>query len=162
MKEIQLYRKRYIPEEIVELNQDKILYLGDNQIVTSWEALHPRSDFSHGISGYFIDKHIKVSKFLKADNSLLYWYCDIIDTVYDENRNAYTFIDLLADILVFPDNSHELVDLDELALAIRQKYIPPEQVPAILTTIQTLLNEIYSGKFKEYQTLLDSFLKKQE
>ncbi|MDD6207809.1 MAG: DUF402 domain-containing protein [Clostridiales bacterium] len=156
-QDIQLYRKRYIPDELIELNQDHILHADSNLIVTSWEVLHPRSDFSHGVSAYLIDKHIKVSKFLKPDHSLLYWYCDIIHTEYEEAQNRYTFIDLLADILVYPDHSYRLVDLDELADAIKKQYLPSEQIPVILETIQQLLNDIYSGKFQEYQNLLDQY-----
>lgn len=156
-QEMRLYRRRYIPEELVELTQDDILYADPHKIITSWEVLHPRTDFSHGVSAYFIDKHIKVSKFLKPDHSLLYWYCDIIHTEYNESTNSYTFIDLLADILVFPDQSYKLVDLDELADAIEKQYIPKEQLPVILRTIQQLLNDIYTGKFKEYQTILDQY-----
>ena len=69
-KQIQLFRKRLIPEEIVELKDDKIIKRNQNIIITKWKTLKPRTDFSHGISCYFLDKGIKVSKFIKADESL--------------------------------------------------------------------------------------------
>ena len=55
-KQIQLFRKRLIPEEIVELKDDKIIKRNQNIIITKWKTLKPRTDFSHGISCYFLDK----------------------------------------------------------------------------------------------------------
>ena len=84
---IKLYRRRLIPDELIELKDDIILSHENNVLVTKWEVLHPRHDFTHGYSAYFFDDGVKVSKFLKADGSLLYWYCDIITANYSSDRS---------------------------------------------------------------------------
>ena len=74
-----LYRKRMIPEECVLLKDDKVLELTDDIIITKWNTLKPKRELHHGFSCYFLKHGFKVSKFYRADNSLMYWYCDIVD-----------------------------------------------------------------------------------
>ncbi|MBQ2320552.1 MAG: DUF402 domain-containing protein, partial [Lachnospiraceae bacterium] len=64
MTNLKLFRRRFIPEEIVELKDDKILSIDktNNIIITKWNVLKPRNDIDHGISAYFINDGIKVSK----------------------------------------------------------------------------------------------------
>ena len=50
-----LYRKRIIPEEMILLKDDEILHLDSRIIVTKWDSLKPRKDFSNGISAYFLN-----------------------------------------------------------------------------------------------------------
>ena len=88
-----LYRKRIIPEECVLLKDDVITYIDDEIIITTWNALKPKKDLHHGSSVYFLNKGYKVSKFLKEDGSLMYYYCDIIETEYNKDTNTYVFID---------------------------------------------------------------------
>ena len=75
-----LFSKRLIPDECVSLKDDIIIHQDDSHIITSWKTFHPKAEFSHGISYYLIYDGSKVSKFYKEDNSLVYIYCDIIDT----------------------------------------------------------------------------------
>ena len=91
MSQTQLYRRRIIPEECILLKDDVILYRDSNMIVTKWAALKPRKDLHHGFSCYFLDEGFKISKFYAADNSLLYWYCDIISHTYDSEKDVYVF-----------------------------------------------------------------------
>lgn len=81
-----LYRKRLIPDECVNLKNDNIIFLDSDAIVTSWNTFRPKAEFTHGTSYYVINEGFKISKFYKADNSLAYIYCDIIDTSYDAVR----------------------------------------------------------------------------
>ena len=113
-----LYRKRLIPEECILLKDDVILYRDDRIIVTSWHSLKPRKDLHHGYSCYYLDKGIKVSKFYRPDNTLLYWYCDIVDYDYSPDTDTYVVTDLLADVIVYPDGFVKVVDLDELVTAL--------------------------------------------
>ncbi|MBE5722920.1 MAG: DUF402 domain-containing protein, partial [Clostridium sp.] len=41
-----LYRKRFIPDEIVELKDDRIVYHEGNIMITEWDVLHPKAKFS--------------------------------------------------------------------------------------------------------------------
>ena len=67
MNKIQLFRRRYIPDEIKELKDDIVLSADDKMILTKWNVLKPRKDIARGVSAYFLDKGIKVSKVYDAE-----------------------------------------------------------------------------------------------
>ncbi|MBO6113224.1 MAG: DUF402 domain-containing protein [Lachnospiraceae bacterium] len=142
-----LYRKRLIPDECVRLKDDEILSFDDDIIVTKWCTLHPKHDLDHGYSAYFLNAGYKVSKFLYKDDSLLYWYCDIIDYEKDEKENAYIFRDLLADVIVYPDGFVKVVDLDEFEQALQKELLTMVDVRRALLSLDSLLTTIYDGKF---------------
>ena len=142
-----LFRKRLIPDECIPLNDDVILFHDDNIIVTRWSTLHPKHDLDHGYSCYFLKKGCKVSKFLYSDNSLIYWYCDIIDYTFDNKSNTYVFRDLLADVIIMPDGFVKVVDLDEFEQALEKKLLTIEDVEKALCSLDSLLHTIYDGKF---------------
>ncbi|MCI7812069.1 MAG: DUF402 domain-containing protein [Lachnospiraceae bacterium] len=152
-----LYRKRLIPLECVLLKDDVILFQNESQIVTKWNTLHPKKDLHHGYSCYCLDKGIKVSKFLDADNNLLCWYCDIISYSFDPDTNTYVFTDLLADVILKPGEELKVVDLDELADACEQNLITTDQLILSLRQLDHLLKSIQNGEFHIYQDLLNRF-----
>ena len=152
-----LYRKRLIPEECVLLKDDIILFQDEKLIITKWNTLHPKKDLHHGYSCYCLDKGIKISKFLDADDHLLCWYCDIITYSFDPVENAYVFTDLLADVILKPGEQIEVVDLDELADACELELITPKQLILSLRQLDELLKCIQSGEFSVYQSLLNHF-----
>ena len=75
---MKIYRKRYIPNEVVDISSDEIIYQDEKMIVTKWIPIKPRTDISKGVSYTMLDKGWKISKFYDLDGKLLYWYCDII------------------------------------------------------------------------------------
>ena len=89
MDRLTLYRKRLIPEECILLKDDIILSADQNRIITSWQALHPKKDLHHGYSMYLLQEGIKVSKFMKQDGSLIFWYCDIVTYEYDAHQYSH-------------------------------------------------------------------------
>ncbi len=153
---IQLYRKRYIPNECILLKNDCILKAEDNLIITRWNTLKPRKDISFGYSAYFIDKGFKVSKMYNAQKELVYWYCDIIDTKYDVKTNTYIFQDLLADVLIYPDNSVKVLDLDEIAMLLEKGIIHSSTVCKALHILNDLLQLIYEGQFQAFQKVIEN------
>lgn len=155
MKDISLYRKRLIPQECVELKDDEVLRMDENVIVTRWKTLKPRNDFSHGVSCYFISRGVKVSKFMKEDGSLCYWYCDVIKTEFSEEKQAYIFTDLLVDVIIMPDGFVKVVDLDELAEATEKGLITNEELKLSLLQLNQLLQLIYSDRFEELKNILN-------
>ena len=157
MENLTLYRRRLIPDEIVHLKDDVILYQDDTVIITGWRTIKPRKDMDHGWSAYMLKEGIKVSKFCRKDDSLLYWYCDIVDYVFDETKNSCTSVDLLADVLLYPDGGIKVLDLDELAQAYTQQLITPEQLTSSLRRTDTLLHKIYSGEFNTYTELIEKY-----
>lgn len=158
MREISIYRKRYIPNEVNNLKDDKIIYHDDKLIITSWNALKPRKDISRGVSAYFIDKGYKVSKLYDSNEKIVYWYCDIINTVR-ENETSFIFEDLLLDVVVYEDGRVVVLDADELAQAVEEKMISVEYSCMALRNMNSLLNIIYMGKFNEIKELIGTYEK---
>ena len=142
-----LFRKRIIPDECIPLKDDKVIYANDRIIVTSWKTLRPKEGFDHGDSCYFLQEGYKVSRFLRSDNSLVYWYCDIIDYSYREEDNSYIFRDLLADVIIMPDGFVKVVDLDEFEEALECGTLNGTDVRRALRSLSNLLNIIYDGHF---------------
>ena len=152
-----LYRKRLIPQECVLLKDDIILFQDKTRIITKWNTLRPKKELHHGYSCYCLEKGIKVSKFLDANNNLLCWYCDIISYSFDPSTNTYIFTDLLADVILKPGEDLKVVDLDELADACEQNLITADQLILSLRQLDHLLKLIQTGEFVTYQNLLNTF-----
>lgn len=147
MNDLKIYRKRLIPDEYILLKDDIILNRTDDFIVTKWNTLKPRRDFHHGYSCYFLKLGFKISKFYREDNSLLYWYCDIVDYTYQDADNALIVTDLLADVVIYPDGYVKVLDLNELALALEKNLCEPQLITHALQKLDNLLTLIYDDKF---------------
>lgn len=151
---LKIYRKRYLPEEeMLWLRNDEILRADGDVVVTKWATLRPRVDFSHGTSCYFLHKNYKISKFFDHQDNFLFYYCDIIKT--EILHEDYVFCDLLVDIVLYPDFSTKVLDLDELAVAFEKGQISAKDLKLALTATDDLLKIIYSGKFIEISAILD-------
>lgn len=155
MKISKLYRQRLIPAECILLKDDIVVAQDDEVVITKWNTLNPKTEFSHGCSCYFLKEGIKVSKMYRADNSLLHWYCDIVDYSYDESQEALTVTDLLADVIISPEGRMKVVDLDELAEAMERDLITKEQMTTCLRNLNHLLTLVYRDKFDRLQSRLD-------
>lgn len=153
-----LYRKRIIPEECILLKDDKILYQNEQIIVTGWNTLKPKKELHHGYSCYFLNEGYKVSKFYREDNSLLFWYCDIVEHDYQPETNTYVFTDLLADVIVYPDGFVKVVDIDELVTARDDNLISEDTLKKSLLCLSNLLNIIYSGDFHTLQEPIEKVI----
>lgn len=151
-----LYRRRLIPAECLLLKDDIIVEQNEEVLITKWKTIRPKPDFSHGCSCYFLQEGIKVSKIYRGDGSLVYWYCDIVDYAYDADSRSLTVIDLLADVILYPDGRMEVVDLDELAEAMERELITKEQMTTCLRNLNHLLSMIYRDKFDRLQARLNS------
>lgn len=152
-KELTLYRKRIIPAECILLKDDLVLKQTDDTIITKWNTLNPKITFHHGCSCYFLKEGYKVSQFYRADNTLLYWYCDIVDYDYEQDTNTLTVIDLLADVVIYPDGRVRVLDLDELAQASEQGLLDQDKLHLALRRLNNLLDIIYHDKFDRLQAV---------
>ena len=146
-----LYRKRLIPEECILLKDDRILVRDDDKIITGWHTIKPRKDLHHGYSCYYLQEGFKVSKFYREDGSLLYWYCDIVSYEHEADTDTYIVTDLLADVIVYPDDFVKVVDIDELVTALDEKLITEETLKTSLMNLNRLLEIIYAGEFSRLQ-----------
>ena len=79
-------------------------------------------------------------------DELVYYYCDIIDTVFDKESNSYTFVDLLADVIIYPDGKVKVVDIEEIADALDEGLIDIETSKKALRRLGKLLDIVYEGK----------------
>jgi len=157
MNTISLYRRRLIPDECVSLHDDIILYMDEEVLVTSWKTLHPKKDFDHGFSCYYLKEGCKISCFYHADNTLLYYYCDIISSEYDQHSGRLTVTDLLADVIVYPDGFVKICDLDELVSAHDRGLISTDLLKTSIGSLHRLLEMIYAGKLKDLLSPIEQF-----
>ena len=153
-----LYRKRIIPNECVKLKDDIILHMDEDVLLTKWQTLKPRSDFHHGYSLYMFKEGIKISKFLCEDDSLYYWYCDIVEFDEDKEAGALTVTDLLVDITIDEQDRMDVLDVDELSDAYEQGLITDEQFHTSVKRLGDLLNTIHDGGFDRYKECIDRYL----
>ncbi|HOQ37235.1 MAG TPA: DUF402 domain-containing protein [Acetivibrio sp.] len=147
MKKPIILRKRYIPSEIIDISGDELLLRDDNLLVTRWKPIKERQDISGGMSFTFLKEGYKVSKFFGASGEFKYWYCDIINVLYEELQDRYTLVDLLVDVKIMPDGQVEVLDLDELAEALEKNIITKEEAVKSLYTLNKILKMVYEGKF---------------
>lgn len=154
MDSLKIYRKRLIPAECILLKDDIIVEANEECIITKWHTLHPKATFSHGSSCYFLKEGLKVSKFYRSDNTLLYWYCDIVDYDFNIEENSLTVTDLLADVIIYPDGRVKVMDLDELAEALDRGLISGELMSKCLRRLHNLLSLIDRDKFDRLQDRL--------
>lgn len=155
MEHMRLFRRRFLPDEITELKDDVILSHTENLIITKWNVIKPRKDISHGISAYFVQEGVKVSKVFTRDNQLVYWYCDIVEPEITPGTETYIFNDLLIDVLVYPDGHVEVVDMDEFADIMEKNILSPATIVKALRCTDALLKKIYSGKFHDLTKYID-------
>lgn len=146
-----LYRRRFIPEELIHLKDDIILVLEQDLIITKWNTLHPRKDIARGLSAFYLDKGYKVSKIYNKKNQVVYWYIDIIQTKKNIEKNTVIIEDLLIDVILYEDGTMRIVDLDELADALEQQLITQKEATYALRTLNSLLKIINDGHFYTLQ-----------
>lgn len=133
--------------ETILLKDDIVLFQNEDVIVTKWDVLKPRQDFQKGISCYFIKDGYKISRFMDKNNHIVYHYCDIIETEYSEN--TYTFIDLLADVIIYEDGIVKVVDIAEIAEALQKGILSIDLAEKALYKLDALLHIIYNGSWKQ-------------
>ncbi|GHV41990.1 hypothetical protein FACS189490_09990 [Clostridia bacterium] len=142
---MKLYRKRFIPVETVLLN-DEVLLNNGSMLVTKWQTIKPRLDLASGVSVYWFDLGVKVSKFFDKDGTFLFYYCDIIEAEFAENGDIVC-VDLLADVEVSPSGAVKVLDIGEVAEALESGLITVSQAVKALKSLDFLLAEIYAGRF---------------
>lgn len=158
MKYPALYRRRIIPDECIRLKDDVIIECNEDIILTKWDALKPKKDLHHGYSCYFLKQGFKVSKFYHEDGSLLYWYCDIVEYTYDQEANSLVSLDLLADVIVYPDGFVKVMDLDELVTSLESGALQGDLLKKCLLRLNRLLQIIYNGNFHVLQQYIEDVI----
>lgn len=132
-------RKRFIPEE-------ESTYLATRCCMTTGapdrDALasdRARNDIGWGFSYIWILRHYKISAVFDRTGKFKYWYCDVIKTEYEKDKNKYVFTDLLIDVVIEPDGTCRVLDEDELQEALLRGFISAEDVKIAQETRDALL-----------------------
>jgi len=150
MQKLKLYRRRFIPDETIELKNDQILHADESIIVTKWRTLRPKPDFSQGVSCYFLKLGWKISRFLDDSGRCVYTYCDIINSIYNKDENSILVNDLLVDIIIYNNGLVKVVDLGEVADALEMGLIDVSLAAESIRRTDELLHVIYEGRLQEY------------
>jgi predicted RNA-binding protein associated with RNAse of E/G family len=144
---LRIMRKRYIPDETVDISGDELLFRSEELLITKWKTIKPKTDFTCGISYTFLKDGYKVSRFYNPEGKFLYWYCDIIDVEYRKEDDTFIIIDLLLDVKLFSDGAVKVLDADELAEALEMRLVTCGQACRSLRKLDNILKMIYGGSF---------------
>ena len=148
-----IFRKRFYPKERIELSDDVRLFEGEHMLITQWKTLRPKKELAKGLSLYLPEDGLKISRFLRENGELLYWYCDIIAAEPAEEGGT-VFTDLLVDVVVYPDGKLQIWDLGEAGDVLRRGEITPELLADALRRTDDLLRILYRGSFGKLQKVL--------
>ena len=148
LEDLTIYRRRYIPKEVVDLKDDERVSLDENYLITKWKPLRPRSDFAAGVSVYCLKDGWKISNIMDEEGNTLEWYCDICEFIIDDENNTFTSNDLLLDVIVYPDGRELILDADEAAEALEKGMITKEQMIKALRSFNSLLEVLRHGEFE--------------
>jgi len=124
------------------------------------------SDVSHHLLGeikrgtrlieyYWLDRWYNVFRFLHDDGATRLYYCNINKPPVFDGRSL-TYIDLDIDVIVQPDYSYEILDLDEFeANSERYGYSAEEKTKAE-AALEELLGRVQSREFPFQQLKADT------
>lgn len=144
--DIKLYRKRYFPDEEVDISGDEILYLDDDLLVTKWQPINYRNDIGSGISFWYFNKNIKVSKLYDKELKFKSYYIDMCR--YEIEKDVkYKIVDLLADVVVNPDMTYKVLDFDELTEYLEKEAITPKEFMQSIKAFTKVITDINDGVF---------------
>ena len=148
---VKLIRKRYYPNEEIDISCDEIVHIDERLMVTKWVPINDRTDIEKGTSYWFFDKNIKVSKIYEKDGNFKYYYIDMC-RYETEYLKEYKMIDLLADIIVYPDGHYKVLDFDELLEYMENETITPKEFLQSIKAFTKTITDINEGVFP-YQEL---------
>ena len=162
MKKPIVIRKRYIPDEEVDISRDEVLFRDETLLITRWKVIRPKPDVSGGVSFLFIDKGVKISMFLDHSNNFAYWYCDIVEIDYDSKKDKYVLTDMLVDVKILPDKTLQVLDLDELSELLENGTISIKQACDTINKLDNLLKTIYENEFPPKVCRKDKWYKNEQ
>ena len=114
-------------------------------------------DVSHEILGeinrrtrtveyYWLNRWYNVFRFLKDDGSTRLWYCNV-NTPPEFSDRVLTYVDLDIDILVQPDFSFQVLDMDEFETNARRYGYSDEEKRQAQKAVEELISMIETRQF---------------
>ena len=150
----EIYRRRYIPNELIHLKDDVIVrYDPGKMLITRWKTINKKTTFATGTSVFFIDKNIKVTKLRDKDGNFYMWYCDIVEL--EESPGRITYNDLLFDVIERPDGQIRVLDIGEAADAFAKGLITKTQLLRGMRATDMLLSMTRDGRFEELKKVVE-------
>jgi uncharacterized protein len=89
---------------------------------------------------YFVRKGYTISKVFNRSGEFLYYYCDIME-MRQTGRLRYVMVDLLLDMIIYPDGRYHLLDIDEFATAIEKGQLKRRQQVHALRTLDKMIRK---------------------
>lgn len=98
------------------------------------------------IEYYWLDRWYNVFRFLEPDGRFRNFYCNVnMPPVFD--GGTLTYVDLDIDVLVHPDLSYQILDLEEFEMNAKKYNYPQEVQACARSALQELLALIESHEF---------------
>jgi protein associated with RNAse G/E len=98
------------------------------------------------IEYYWLDRWYNVFRFLNDDGATRLYYCNV-NVPPTLAGGVLSYVDLDIDVLVQPDFSYEVVDLDEFEQNAAAFGYPPETMTAAHAAVRALVNLIETRHF---------------
>lgn len=131
--------------EINEVSEAQIWkFNGEDMVVCDkgikWMSILPQNDF------------YCITAMMNEKEEILVWYIDMIESQGTDSDGIPYFNDLYLDLVVYPDGTIMVDDMDELEEALLQKDITQEQYDLAVNTCDKLKNGILRDitLFKEF------------
>lgn len=141
--------------DIKEVNEIQIWKCNGEDIVVcdrgrKWLSILPQDDW------------YCITAMMKEDGTVLVWYIDMIASQGIDADGVPYFDDLYLDLIVYPDGTVIVDDMDELEQALSKKDITQEQFNLAIATSQRLQQGILSNisSFIEYTERCHETIKK--
>ncbi|SFS86440.1 DUF402 domain-containing protein [Marininema halotolerans] len=90
------------------------------------------------LTWYFVKKGYTISKVFLKSGEFLYYYCDVME-MRQVGRLRYVMVDLLLDLIVYPDGRYHLIDVDEFSHAIEKGQLKKRQQVHTLQTLDKMI-----------------------
>ena len=143
--------------EIKEVDKVQIWHFNGEDIVVcdkglKWLSILPQDSF------------YCITAMMDAQNNILLWYIDMIAEQGTDPDGIPYFMDLYLDLVVYPDGTIIVDDMDELKDALSQKDIAQEQFDLAISTCNELKNGMLRdiAHFIEFTQILISEIQSSE
>jgi predicted RNA-binding protein associated with RNAse of E/G family len=95
---------------------------------------------------YFVKEGYTISKVFTKEGDFQYYYCDLMEMQQTGNLR-YVMVDLLIDLIIYPDGQYHLVDLDEFADSVEKGEITKRQQIYTIRTLDRMISSQTEDRF---------------
>jgi len=125
---------------------DLIVLNAEFDVDVSHEILGEIKQRTRTVEYYWLDRWYNVFQFLKDDGTTRLWYCNI-NTPPQFRDGVMTYIDLDIDILVKPDFSSQVLDMEEFEMNARKYGYSDEEKRQAQNAVDELTGMIETRQF---------------